>query len=66
MNETKADKAFTELVQLMTVRLDEIKHQIEDVRQELKQDISVVQEDVDTIASVFGFRRDTDGKLKRT
>ena len=43
-------------------RLEDIENDVS----ELKDDMKQVKEDVDTLASVFGFRRDTDGKLKRT
>ena len=64
MNASETDRAYTELKHLMLNGFDNVKQQIEDVKEELKQDIAAVKEDVEIIASVNGLVRDPTGKLK--
>ena len=69
MNETKADKAFTELKRLIIGGFNEINVKLEvlksDVSQ-LKDDVNQLKRDVNTLAENTGHSRDKKGQLRKT
>lgn len=50
---------------LLSEKIENLEENIRDDMQALANDLSSVKDDVNTIASVFGFIRDRDGKLYR-
>lgn len=76
MNETKADKAFTELKRLLiggfneiNVKLEVLKSDVSTLKSDvsqLKDDVSQLKRDVNTLAKDTGHSRDKKGQLRKT
>ena len=53
------------LYELLSERIDALENTLQEDMQALAKDLSNVKNDVDTIASVYGFVRNGEGKLYR-
>ena len=61
MNESQRNKAYTELVELMTDRFDKIQENQENMKDRLDK----IEKDVSIIANELQFKRDSQGNLQK-
>ena len=65
MNESKADKAFTELKRLIINQHNELKREMNERFDNVENRLENIENDVETIAENTEHERDTKGELRK-